>query len=579
MSSVVLTGVPRLRRARCPRPAAFEVHLVDGTYELFRHHFAVPSHLDDDGMEVAATRGVLGSVLGMLEQGATHVGVATDHVVESFRNDLWLGLQDERGHGPGAAGPVPDARGRPAGARGHGLGDGRGRGRRRRWPRRRGSPATTHASNAAFICTPDKDLGQCVEDPKVLQLDRRQDRRARRSRGAGALRRRPALDPRLPRAGRRHRRRLPRAAGLGREVDRHRARPLRAPRRDPRRREGVGGRGARRGQARGDARRPRAKPPSCSSTSPRCASTPTSARSTTGSGAAPTPELDGVGDAARRRRTSWRGPSASRRSGSADRRGRAMETIELAVGPYRYRALADGPADGDLVLLLHGFPETSYEWRAPARGARVRPATGRSRPTSAATRRGARPAALDEYHVDHSSPTCSGSPTRSGSTRFHLVGHDWGGFVAWYTAAVRSRRPAAHADRRVHPAPGAVPRRHARAGATSASARATWTGSARRDAEATFLADDARAPRRRLRRAPADAARRVPPGVHRRRRRRAHRRAQLVPRQRLRRAGRADHRADAVRVVDRRRRARPRGGRGHRRGGRRARTASRCSTA
>jgi len=66
-----------------------EVHLVDGTYELFRHHFAVPSHLDPDGMEVAAARGVLGTVLAMLEQGATHLGVATDHVIESFRNDLW----------------------------------------------------------------------------------------------------------------------------------------------------------------------------------------------------------------------------------------------------------------------------------------------------------------------------------------------------------------------------------------------------------------------------------------------------------------------------------------------------------
>src|SRR5215213_9691826 len=77
-----------------------EVHLVDGTYELFRHHFAVPSHLDPDGMEVAAVRGVLGSVLGMLEQGATHVGVATDHVVESFRNDLWIGYKTSAGMPP-----------------------------------------------------------------------------------------------------------------------------------------------------------------------------------------------------------------------------------------------------------------------------------------------------------------------------------------------------------------------------------------------------------------------------------------------------------------------------------------------
>ncbi|MFI5054740.1 MAG: flap endonuclease, partial [Acidimicrobiia bacterium] len=77
-----------------------QVHLVDGTYELFRHHFAVPSHLDADGIEVAAVRGVLGSVLGMLEQGATHVGVATDHVVESFRNDLWIGYKTSAGMEP-----------------------------------------------------------------------------------------------------------------------------------------------------------------------------------------------------------------------------------------------------------------------------------------------------------------------------------------------------------------------------------------------------------------------------------------------------------------------------------------------
>ena len=73
---------------------AFEVHLVDGTYELFRYHFALPSHRTSKGdREVAATRGVLGTVLTMLEEGATHVGVATDHVIESFRNALWPGYK------------------------------------------------------------------------------------------------------------------------------------------------------------------------------------------------------------------------------------------------------------------------------------------------------------------------------------------------------------------------------------------------------------------------------------------------------------------------------------------------------
>lgn len=65
------------------------VHLIDGTYELFRYFFAVPSALDSTGQEIAAVRGVLGSVLSLIEQGATHIGVATDHVVESFRNELY----------------------------------------------------------------------------------------------------------------------------------------------------------------------------------------------------------------------------------------------------------------------------------------------------------------------------------------------------------------------------------------------------------------------------------------------------------------------------------------------------------
>ena len=66
-----------------------KVHLVDGTYELFRHFFAVPAAMDANGQDVGAVRGVLGTVLSMIERGATHIGVATDHVVESFRNDLY----------------------------------------------------------------------------------------------------------------------------------------------------------------------------------------------------------------------------------------------------------------------------------------------------------------------------------------------------------------------------------------------------------------------------------------------------------------------------------------------------------
>src|SRR5260370_11694131 len=66
-----------------------DIYLVDGTYELFRHYYAMPSARDSNGREVAAVRGVLASVLGMMKGGATHIAVATDHVIESFRNELW----------------------------------------------------------------------------------------------------------------------------------------------------------------------------------------------------------------------------------------------------------------------------------------------------------------------------------------------------------------------------------------------------------------------------------------------------------------------------------------------------------
>jgi 5'-3' exonuclease len=153
-----------------------EVHLVDGTYELFRHHFAMPSHLDADGIEVAAVRGVLGSVLGMLEQGATHLGVATDHVVESFRNDLWIGYKTSSGMDPELLAQFPMLE---DGLRALGVAV---------WPMVELEADDALASAArvarddgrvtrALICTPDKDLGQCVEDPIVVQLDRRRDGR------------------------------------------------------------------------------------------------------------------------------------------------------------------------------------------------------------------------------------------------------------------------------------------------------------------------------------------------------------------------------------------------------------------
>ena len=84
-----------------------KVHLIDGTYELFRHFFALPRHVTATAEEVAATRGVVGSVLQLLEEGATHVGVATDHVIESFRNELWPGYKTGDGVEPAAQEPVP----------------------------------------------------------------------------------------------------------------------------------------------------------------------------------------------------------------------------------------------------------------------------------------------------------------------------------------------------------------------------------------------------------------------------------------------------------------------------------------
>src|SRR5580693_628010 len=149
-----------------------EVHLVDGTYELFRHYYALPSARDRDGREVAAVRGVLASVLGMIRGGATHVAVATDHVIESFRNGLWPGYKTGEGIEPdllaqfnlleevlSAAGVVV-------------------------WPmvEFEADDALAAASTIAaqdarvervIICTPDKDLAQCVRGARVVQLNRR----------------------------------------------------------------------------------------------------------------------------------------------------------------------------------------------------------------------------------------------------------------------------------------------------------------------------------------------------------------------------------------------------------------------
>jgi 5'-3' exonuclease len=151
-----------------------DVHLVDGTYELFRHFFAVPAVADLHGQEIGAVRGVLTSVLSMIERGATHVGVATDHVVESFRNDLYPGYKTSEGVPPELLSQFPVLE-EALKAMGVVV-----------WPMVYYEADDALASAAAkaaeddrvsqvLICTPDKDLSQSVVGTRVVQLDRRRD--------------------------------------------------------------------------------------------------------------------------------------------------------------------------------------------------------------------------------------------------------------------------------------------------------------------------------------------------------------------------------------------------------------------
>jgi 5'-3' exonuclease len=147
------------------------VHLIDGTYELFRHYFAVPSSRDRFGRERGACIGVIRSLLGMLEGGATHMAVATDHVIESFRNDLWIHYKTGEGIEPELREqfhPLEEALvsmgvvvwplvefeaddGLAAGAE---------------------LAAADPRVETVFVCSPDKDLAQCVRGTRVVQLDR-----------------------------------------------------------------------------------------------------------------------------------------------------------------------------------------------------------------------------------------------------------------------------------------------------------------------------------------------------------------------------------------------------------------------
>ena len=145
------------------------VHLLDGTYELFRQHFGRP-----DPGEYGATKALLSNTLGMLANGVTHLGVASDHIIESFRNDLWPGYKTSAGMPPELLAQFPVMEGAMA-AMGVTV-----------WPLVEWEADDALASAAAvayadtrvervLICTPDKDLGQCVRGTRVVQLDRRKN--------------------------------------------------------------------------------------------------------------------------------------------------------------------------------------------------------------------------------------------------------------------------------------------------------------------------------------------------------------------------------------------------------------------
>lgn len=151
------------------------VHLIDGTYELFRHHFGAPSYVNEEGVEVGAVRGVVFSVLGMFRDGATHVAVATDQVIESFRNEMWPGYKTGEGIEPVLLAQFPVLEEALA-ALGVVV-----------WPMVEHEADDGLASGAEMaaadervvevrVCTPDKDLAQCVDagrGGKTVQVDRR----------------------------------------------------------------------------------------------------------------------------------------------------------------------------------------------------------------------------------------------------------------------------------------------------------------------------------------------------------------------------------------------------------------------
>ncbi len=168
------------------------VHLVDGTYELFRHFYGLRRFNKGKDAPYGAVIGVLNGVLEMIEQRATHVGVATDHVIESFRNDLWPGYKTGAGIERALAAqfhPLEDA----LASMGVVV-----------WPMVELEADDALASAARIadedprvekvcIWTPDKDLAQCVRDDRIVQMDRR----AKAIRNAAGVREKFGVDPAL----------------------------------------------------------------------------------------------------------------------------------------------------------------------------------------------------------------------------------------------------------------------------------------------------------------------------------------------------------------------------------------------
>jgi 5'-3' exonuclease len=166
------SGGSRAPRVYLSETMPRDVYLIDGTYELFRHHHALPSAKDVDGREIAAVRGVVGSLRALIHGGATHLAVATDHVIESFRNRLWPGYKTGDGVPPDLLAQFPLLEEALAA---YGI---------TVWPMveyEADDALAAAASRAArdpqvarvLICTPDKDLAQCVRGTRVVQMDRR----------------------------------------------------------------------------------------------------------------------------------------------------------------------------------------------------------------------------------------------------------------------------------------------------------------------------------------------------------------------------------------------------------------------